>query len=330
MKKTQVALAALALVASSAALADVTVSGRIDAGYQSGTGSADFDGSGATKALTGGLLAPNFLTFSGSEDIGNGMKALFVASSTFSSTGGLTGLTFLQSHVGLSGDFGTIKVGQTVDSLAGTVLGFDVTSGGNMGSAVTALFMHGASGVFHDNTIQYSTPSIGGLNAAATYIVADGSSARSTAALKSNDYSVGGSYDIGSVKLGAGYSSLNTNKSYFLGAGTDLGFAKVNVLYLSSDAAQGTSGDKAATTGINTAIPLAGALTATAGYYSTNGSAIDGTNTSVGLLYALSKRTTVFGNYEKATGNTKLGFGAVADGQGTAGEIVTVGVAHSF
>jgi predicted porin len=334
MRKTQFALAALALVASTAALAEgVTISGRMDVGYQSGSGSADVDTAGATSALSGGLLAPNFLNFSGSEDLGNGMKAMFMSSSTFSSTGGFGSLVSLQSYVGISGNFGTIKTGQTVDSFWGNgVANFDVTGGGNMGSAATTMFMHGASGIFHDNTMQYTLPTMGGLNGAATYVVNDGTSARSTAALKSGDYSIAATYDVNNIKVGAGYSSLDTNKSYFIGAGTELGTVKVNLLYVSSDAAQGNAGAKANTTGINAAVPLIGALSATAGYYKTKGSAsgVDGTDTSVGLLYSLSKRTTLFGNYEKATGNTILGFGQNGSGQGTAGDIFTAGVAHSF
>ncbi len=334
MRKTQMALAAVALVASTAAMADVTVSGRFDAGVQSGTGTADLNGADAgtlKRQLSGaGLLAPNQLNFSGSEDLGNGMKASFMVSTLLN--GGLLGSPlFLQQNVGLSGDFGSLKIGTQVDSFWGAGLAnFDVTGGGNMGSAVTAVFMHGASGVFHNNTISYAAPSIGGVNLAGSYVVNDGSTARSTAAIKQGDYSVAGTADVGSVKLGGGYSVVNTNKSYFLGAGSDLGFASVNIIYLTSDAVAGAAGAKAATTGVNGKVPLVGSLAATAGYYSTDGTTINGTNTSVGLLYGLSKQTTVFGNYERATGNTKLGYGYSGTGQGTAGDIVTVGVAHSF
>ena len=71
MKKTQVALAALALVASTATLANVTVYGAVDAAaaHASGKGTY-FDGTGA-------WTAPSHLGFKGSEDLGNGMKATF-------------------------------------------------------------------------------------------------------------------------------------------------------------------------------------------------------------------------------------------------------------
>ena len=336
MKKTQMALAAVALVASTAAMADgVTVSGRFDIGYMSGSGSADLNGSTAGtlgKALNTGLLAPNFLNFSGSEDLGNGMKASFMVSSIINSAGFNTGtIGTAQSYVGLSGDMGGIKLGQTVDSFAGTYLGFDVSGGSNIGSAVSALFAHGASGVFHDRSIQVTAPSVAGVNVAATYIVQDGSSALGTGTTKSGDYSVAGSTDIGSIKVGAGYSRAGSlgNTSSFLGAGSDLGFAKVNVIYLSSSDV-GSAGLKASTSGINAEIPVAGALSARVGYYNTSGTntTINGTTTVVTGLYALSPKTSVFANWEQASGNVKLGGGN--GGYGTAGSATTIGVATSF
>ena len=286
------------------------------------------------KALNTGLLAPNFLNFSGSEDLGNGMKASFMVSSIINSAGFNTGsIGTAQSYVGLSGDFGGIKLGQTVDSFWGNgVANFDVSGGSNIGSAVSSVFAHGASGVFHDRSIQYTAPSIGGINAAATYIVQDGSSALGTAGTtKAGDYSVAGTTDIGAVKIGAGYSKGGAlgNTSSFLGAGTDLGFAKVNVLYLSSSDV-GTADLKATTSGINAEIPVAGALTARVGYYNTSGTntTINGTTTVVTGLYALSPKTSVFANWEQASGNVKLGGGN--GGYGTAGSATTIGVATSF
>jgi predicted porin len=344
MRKTQMALAAVALVASTAAMANgVTVSGSFDIGYQSGTGTASVNADSPKSGLTDSLLAPNLLGFSGSEDLDGGMKADFNVVTTFtpSTIGG--GFVFLQQNVGLSGDFGGLRVGQQVDSFWGKgIANFDVTGGGNMGSAVTAVFMHGASGVFHDNAISYNTPSIGGLNAGATYITNTGSTARGSAVIDKGSYSIAGTYDIGSIKVGAGYSSLKAadastaNTSTFVAAGTDLGVAVVNVLYLSSSKTQGfddtATAGKANTFGINSSIPLVGALTGVVGYYSTDGTVINGSNTSAGVRYALSKRTTLFGNWEKATGNTILGLGqnGGVPGQGTVGTITTVGIGHSF
>ena len=345
MRKTQVALAAMALMASTAVLADgVKVSGAMDIGYQSGTGSASLNSNGDKRALVDSLAGPTFLNFSGSEDIGNGMKATFDIWTTPTPTTIAGGLVFLQQNVGLSGDFGGVKMGQMVDSFWGSgMANFDVTGGSNMGSSVTAAFMHGATGVFHDNAMQYNLPSVGGFNGGVTYIANDGLTARTSAALVRGSYSAAGTVDLNGIKLGAGFSSTQnaiataeTNKSYFLGAGTDLGFAKVNALYLHSGNAVGfgstLTGESVGTWGVNSSIPLAGALTGIVSYYSTGGTNIKGTDSVVGLRYALSSRTTLYGNYEKATGATILGLGqnGGTPGQGTDGTILSVGVRHTF
>ena len=70
MRKTQVALAALALVASSAALANgVSIYGNVDAGILSTGGKTAFYG--------GGNNATTLMGFRGSEDLGGGLKAGF-------------------------------------------------------------------------------------------------------------------------------------------------------------------------------------------------------------------------------------------------------------
>jgi GBP family porin len=70
MKKTQVALAALALVASTAALADgVKVYGTADVSLVNTTNGTFFAGAGNN--------AGSIFGFTGSEDLGSGLKAAF-------------------------------------------------------------------------------------------------------------------------------------------------------------------------------------------------------------------------------------------------------------
>jgi len=320
MKKTQMALAAVALVASTAAMADgVTISGRFDMGVQNGAA----DG----KTLSSGLLAPNFLNVGASEDLGNGMKATAFLSTIVGQPGfNTSSLGFAQSNIGLSGDFGGIKLGQMVDSLAGTALGFDVTGGQNIGSLVTALFQHTATGVFHDKAVQYNAPTIGGVNAGVTYLLENGTSAIGDTT--KGDYSLGASTDVGMARLGVGYSSYSANKAYFIGVGTDIGSAKVNLVYLSSNAVGGTSGASANTVGVNTQIPVTDALAARVAYYTTDGSTINGSNTVLGALYSLSAKTQLFANYEKVTGAVVINGGN--GGTDTATNRSTVGISTSF
>jgi len=317
MKKTQVALAALALVASSAALADVTVSGYADVGV------ANVSTKGTNMAS--GLLAPNFLNLAGSEDLGNGMKAEFLLQNRFQVTNGQTigNLNIWnQSYIGLSTEAGTVQIGKTVDSFAGTALAFDVTGGGNMGSWVDAILFTDSSGVFTSDHVKYISPNIGGLNVQGSYYTAPNSGSTK------NDYSVGGVYSIGALTLGGGYAKRAApGTAYHLGIGYDLGIAKVNAVYLDTNA-QGSA------YGFNTAIPVpsVAALTLTGGYYSvSSANANTGTSTSVGAKYALSKRTTLFANYQTASGSYTTLKGQtdanIVVGGGTA---IVFGVGHSF
>jgi len=137
MKKTQVALAALALVASTAALANgVTVYGTLDAAVGNANRTSlplAFNGGQPTRIGnyfdgTGSWSAPSHFGIKGGEDLGNGMKASFVLETGVSLNNGAptsggngggtamgngTGALFTrEAKIGLSGDFGGLTFGQ--------------------------------------------------------------------------------------------------------------------------------------------------------------------------------------------------------------------------
>ncbi len=322
MRKTQVALAALALVASTAAMADgVKVSGILDAGVQNSTGNGTY--------IASGLLAPNFINFAGSEDLGNGMKAEFFLQTRLELVDGAkTTDLWNQSYIGLVTEAGTLQVGRNVDSFSNAVLASDVTVGGNMGSYVDSVLFLGSSAVFANNQIKYISPNVGGLNVMASgYMMED--SDQKTA---KNDYSLAGIYSNGAISASAAYANRkytgNEVKAWHVSAGYDFGFAKVNLVY------QDTNGN-GSVTGVNAAVPVASiaGLTATIGYYNNNNTASsDGSTTSVGAKYALSKRSTLFANYQNATDSYTLnkGLSQTTGITAGAGNAVTLGVSHSF
>ncbi len=345
MKKTQMALAAVALVASTAALAQdgIKVSGYVDAGIASQSPGAK---------LVSGLNNINQLNFSGSEDLGNGLKADFFLQHRFELTSGnnttgsstaagttaapLRTSVFNQATVGLSGDFGSISMGRGVDALWGNAAAaFDVTGGHNMGSFVASVINKSASPVFGDSMIKYVSPNMGGLNAAVSYY-ANTSTASAVGTTTKNDYSVAATYALGSISLGGGYANRSATTGAgtvtFLGAGADLGIAKVNVVYLDTT-------NKGSTYGFNAAVPVPGveALSLNAGYYSdgattAGGTTGKGTLTSIGGQYALSKRTNVFANYHTTSGEfaTYVGLSDGNTPSAAAKSAFTLGLGHSF
>jgi len=347
MKKTQIALAAVALVASSAALADVAVSGRIDYAYAN-----DDTTGGGLSGIRGGNLAPNFVNVTGSEDLGGGMKGYFNWVNLVTNAGGLVNAN---ANVGISTGAAGVKLGRVSDDFLTGVLAFDVTGGGNMGSAVSPILQFGATGAFHSNAVQLDG-SAAGVNFGATYIGQDSTSAisladnagtvRATAgayAGAQGDYSVKANTDVGGIRVGAAYASRSTAAAatagtttpvaltakthQFIGAGTDIGGLTVNVNYMKLNTTTVTGG--------NGSYPLADAITATVGYYNYADSTTTtnaGTLMSVGLKYAFSKATTAFANYEKVTGGAVAMRGNVDNGgtANTARGIAMVGLAHSF
>jgi predicted porin len=346
MKKTQIALAALALVASTAAMADgVTISGGIDIGMQNTTGGGSRMGSG--------LLGINVVNLAGSEDLGSGLKADFFLQHRFEAINGKNSYgvggtindagafaggksTFWnQSYVGLSGDFGSVKIGRQIESYALGVFTFDVTGGMNMGSTVTT-FVGGqnTTAVFQDNTIRYSSPNINGLTIDASYASQDSldSAARATG---KGDNAVTATYANGPLTLGVGQSkskhiSLGADgiTGKFGGIGYDMGFMKANLIYQ-------TATDRGSSTGVNASIPVTGALTLWAGFYTLkNGSAggYDGNSSAITGVYALSPRTKVFANFQSTTGSVPINVGTSSTGidGATGSRATTLGVAHSF
>jgi len=328
MKKTQVALAALALVASTAAMAEVTLGGYVDAGVQTSTGNG--------TVLSGGNLDINNIRFSASEEIDGGLKAGAFALIRFeAATGNLTrpdlandGTFFEIAHVNLgSASTGTIELGRTVDSFWGNgVAGFDVTGGSNLGSAVASTLNLKTSKVFVDNSVHYVSPNLNGLTVAATYVMNDSTTGSTIGSATKGDKSATVNYSINGLRLGAGYMKSDLTTATFYAAGYDFGFANVNVI--AQDATDSSS------YGLNAAIPLVGALSATAGYYSDSGTSLlkgKGNSTNAGLIYTLSKRTRLFANYQHTTDALTTNIGLSNPGSSAVvGTSLTAGIGHSF
>ena len=121
-------------------------------------------------------------------------------------------------------------------------------------------------------------------------------------------------------------------KGYFVGAGYDAGVAKINAIYQDAESVNGISIRNA---GVNTAVPLSAEMTLTAGYYKDSGAGTflqgAGTSTQVGLIYALSKRSKLFANYQHTTGLAGLNLGlSTPTATGGVGSAYTVGLGHSF
>jgi predicted porin len=122
MKKSLIALAALAAVSGVQAQSSITIYGILDAGYSSKESTTTkFGGSTNTNSLVktktsgiagNGAESTSRLGFRGTEDLGGGLKANFVFETALNpAEATLTAMNNRQAFVGLEGGFGVIRAG---------------------------------------------------------------------------------------------------------------------------------------------------------------------------------------------------------------------------
>jgi predicted porin len=172
MKKFAILFALFA--AMGAAQADVSVFGTMDAGYNSVKAP---NTAAATTGFASGGMTTSYIGFKGTEDLGNGTKAIYELSSFLNAgngavEGGTTVNTFARSaFAGVAGGFGQVTMGRQSNPSFLPVILFNAygdsgtygplwhaTYFGNTGNATTQLYNDTA----WDNSIAYETPSIGG------------------------------------------------------------------------------------------------------------------------------------------------------------------------
>ncbi|TCS98361.1 putative porin [Tepidimonas ignava] len=174
MKKTLIALAAVAATGAAFAQSSVTLSGVIDAGFEKRF-------SGDPFKMTPNRNGTSNWTLSGTEDLGGGLKANFSISTSFNSDDGTTAGNVLGNNgmfVGLTGGFGTVRMGRPVNTLYGNALLANGTKGVSFydanavlgGNATASAKVGGASSsVFVSNAIQYHSPRFGGVQVQVEY-----------------------------------------------------------------------------------------------------------------------------------------------------------------
>ena len=131
MKKTLIALAAVAVTGAAFAQSTVTLSGTVDVGLEKRW-------SGDATKLTSSRNGTSNWTLSGAEDLGGGLKAVFQISTSFNADDGTftpadtaAGRTLGNNglFVGLTGGFGTLRAGRPVNTLYGNALLANGTKG---------------------------------------------------------------------------------------------------------------------------------------------------------------------------------------------------------
>ena len=199
MQKKIIALAVAGLASTAAfAQTNVQIYGVVDAAIAYVNNSQGRDG----MAVQSGVLAGNRLGFKGTEDLGNGLKAVFLLEQGFNLDDGsntsTTGQTFQrQAWAGLSSGAGTLTLGRQYapgygaflkhDALAGALVSAGMTLNAASGNTIA-----GNSNARWNNSIKYATPVMGGFQAEAIYRAGEAS----------NDFASNEGYGLGLAYAG--------------------------------------------------------------------------------------------------------------------------------
>ncbi len=225
---------AAALLAASAAQAQVTLYGNLDVSF----GRFETPFADSLTQVESGVLNESYIGFKGQEDLGGGLKAFFQLESTIGvdtgTSGGDNGFWSRTSIVGLTGDFGTATLGnaRTLNFLANQAYNpFGAT--GRM-STSTALFQGPVLGVLpvadsnFINSVTYTSPNLSGFTAAVQVGLSENDGAGT------DDDAFGAQLNYAAGPLAIGFTYEDAEESIFtgttrwqFGASYDFGAAKL-------------------------------------------------------------------------------------------------------
>ncbi len=306
MKKTLIALAALAVSGAAFAQSSVTLSGTFDPSYSRAQTTTAAGAKTSVNTLGNSNQGTSGINFMGTEDLGGGLKAYFRYEANFDAsegnntafTGAASSLTPGEVFAGLQGGFGSIQIGRANShtlAVQGARTPFGTKVGGGYGT------VSGTANTRQNDSIKYTSPKFGGLTVGATMGV------KGTAASAWNE--VGVFYGAGPLNLGLAVqkqkdviSQTNVSASYNLGV----------AVVMAGMHNQETGVAKAKSKGSNIAVRVPmGAVTlmANVGDLDVSGTtAGDRDITAVGAQYALSKRTNVYARLvnDKITAGNKV------------------------
>lgn len=309
MKKTLVALAVLAATGTS--FAQVTISGNLTMGYVAAT-TGNAPGTGNPDASGFGVDTSE-IDFAATEDLGGGMKLtakLALAGADRSNESG-TAVTGRDASLDLSTSMGTLSLGSVKpgDYLSGGIAGVGAYYSGFDGKVLDARVRR--------DTVSYMVP-VGAFELGATYQEGadlQGLGAGTTGAASTTGQSLVGlmaSYGQGAIAANLTYLSFNSNVGAYkdqtrVSGSYDFGVAKLGLGAVVTSA-NTTPSARATDLLVGITAPF-GALTVGAEFVQRKIDDVAFTTQGVGTItgsalqasYALSKRTSLIGNYARWT-----------------------------
>ncbi len=356
MKKSLIALAALAASGMAMAQSSVTLYGVLD------TGVSYFKGDDSVYGLTktGGNVNSR-LGFRGVEDLGNGLKATFNLEAGFNvddGTGYLgsgtppeTGLQFRRtSTVGLQGAFGEVRFGRMLTSSYLAVSRYDAFGDTGAGGSLAWNSTQTGYAPRAENAISYTSNNYNGFKFGFEYGFGEQQKASDKRYI-----GIGATYDNGPLSLGLGFDRLNGDTAnntqrdenlttWQLGGAYNFGVAKLMGFYKQSKFKEtglnaGNDSVKLKTLGLGVTAPVgtAGEVRASYNHYrasedvtGVNFPTLKANQLSLGYVHNLSKRTALYGTYAYLKNSNKtIGGQKVNLGLGLNGAMPGAGLSNS-
>lgn len=310
MKKTLIALAAVAATGAAFAQSSVTLYGVADLSL------ADNDVAGTSFSMSGNDTMNNGnsrLGVRGVEDLGGGLKASFNFEQGINATTGATDTNTFQraAKLALEGGFGKVQLGRTLTPSFYGVAVYELTGTANYSALARQFGYAGAPSARNDAELSYTTPNFGGVTATLGTV------------LKGNNGGANAKYDMNVIYRGGplaaalSYNQVQNNgyKGLALGAKYDFGAFQVAASVHDSELAGGAVNDKGFTLGgaakmgpVSLVLDIARDTEA------------KDTDTLLEAKYPLSKRTTVYAAF-------------LRDGKGKTATTVNnygIGIRHNF
>jgi predicted porin len=322
-----------------AAQTNVTLYGILDAAISS----QDTGGlGGRTTVVNSGNQSSSRFGFRGTEDLGNGLKAIFnLEAGTAIDTGaGDSALFGRRAVVGLEGGFGTLTLGREYSPIASVAGATDAFGQGFYGSNLSAFTTNRLTRRLA-NSVNYKSSSWNGLKVLAAYAAGE----VTTANTPSGDLKgVGVEYTLGSLYLGAAYHEINRvaadkDKESAIGAAykfDQLGGFEVKANWMEADR-EGTAA-KYKQVNLGGSMPF-GPHRVYANFQQQKQGAAKGNAWALAYTYSLSKRTNLYASYASLDNNGSSVFGLssssvsiapAATALGADPDVFSLGLRHTF
>lgn len=340
MKKSLIALAALATAGFASAQSSVTVFGVVDTNFQrveSDTATGDV----TTNRLASGSNRTSRLGFRGVEDLGGGLKAEFWLEAGVSSDNGSSASTVIRVNnqpagasaggggqalvfnrratVGLKGKFGEVRLGR--DSVVGLLAqeSFDPFDANGVGSVrqvvyANALVPNGLGtanvtsfgSVRASNMINYFSPSFGGLDVSVGTALNENPSTPSATEDDGRLFTYRLNFTAGkfNAKLAGTHVDFSTGdyREITLGGSYDFGIIKPALAVHRNEVKGGPTAQETDVIMVSFTAPLGPGLLR--GIYTRadqkSGGNNDGNIYAIGYIYNLSKRTSLYTTYARS------------------------------